>query len=60
MKNTERRYPPRNTAVQRPISNSTDFDDTEFEVTDSEEGVSPRMSMDSVCLIIFSTLGFYC
>lgn len=59
MKNTERRYPPRNVIVERPVSEATDFFDTEFEMSDSEDE-SPRMSMDSVCLFLplFSTT--YC
>lgn len=49
MKNTERFYPPVAVA-QRPASATTDFFDTEFEMSDSEDDESPRMSMDSVCL----------
>lgn len=52
MKNTKQCYPPRAVAVaQRPVSDATDFYDTEFEMSDSEdddEDESPRMSMDSV------------
>lgn len=51
MKNTKQCYPPRAIAVaQRPVSDATDFYDTEFEMSDSEdedEDESPRMSMDS-------------
>lgn len=55
MKNTKRLYPPRAVAVaQRPVSDATDFYDTDFELSDSEdEDKSPRMSLDSVCLLIF-------
>ena len=59
MKSTKQCYPPRAIAVaQRPVSDATDFYDTEFEMSDSEdedEDESPRMSMDSVWSIPFST-----
>lgn len=56
MKSTKQCYPPRAIAVaQRPVSDATDFYDTEFEMSDSEDDESPRMSMDSVWFIPLDT-----
>jgi hypothetical protein len=58
MKNTEQ-FLPAATFVHKRISDATNFDDTDFEFSDTEEE-SPRMSMGSVSRRISPPFLLYC
>ena len=50
MKNHDRFYPAKTAFVNRRLSDATDFDDTDFEASDSDEE-SLRQSLQSVSSI---------